>query len=153
MIRRQAPDAEIHFERLAVTPEQIPAWDLPTRPTKADTHSKELRRVESSRAVRTQIITRLVEGAVIMTRANEHHRDHRDRGGGTVFVLRLHAPSGQAGIFALRRALKFAGRYCGLRCLDAVEQHEGSSTANQTIRALFQLREDVARRHGGRRRT
>jgi len=97
MIRRQAPDAEIHFERLAVTPEQIPAWDLPTRPTKADTHSKELRRVESSRAVRTQIITRLVEGAVIMTRANEHHRDHRDRGGGTVFVLRLHAPSGQAG--------------------------------------------------------
>ena len=42
-----------------------------------------------------------------MTRANEHHRDHRDRGGGTVFVLRLHAPSGQAGIFALRRALKF----------------------------------------------
>ena len=100
-----------------------------------------------------EIITRLVEGAVIITRANEHHRDHRDRGGGTVFVLRLHAPSGQAGIFALRRALKFAGRYCGLRCLDAVEQSEGPSTANQTIRALFQLREDVARRHGGRRRT
>jgi hypothetical protein len=35
MTRRQAPDAEIHFKRLAVTPEQIPAWDLPTRPTKA----------------------------------------------------------------------------------------------------------------------
>ena len=28
-----------------------------------------------------------------MTRANEHHGDHRDRGGGTVFVLRLHAPN------------------------------------------------------------
>lgn len=29
-----APDAEIVFERLAVTPEQIAAWALPTRPTK-----------------------------------------------------------------------------------------------------------------------
>jgi hypothetical protein len=86
-----------------------------------------------------------------MTRANKHPHDQRVGPGGTVFVLRLYAPSGQAGIFALRRALKFAGRYCDLRCLDAVEQHEESSSANQTIRALFQLREDVARRHGGRR--
>ena len=29
-----APDTEIHFERLAVTPEQIAQWNLPTRPTK-----------------------------------------------------------------------------------------------------------------------
>jgi hypothetical protein len=29
-----APDAEIFFERIAVTPEQIEAFDLPTRPTK-----------------------------------------------------------------------------------------------------------------------
>jgi hypothetical protein len=29
-----APDAEIHFERIAVTPRQIEAFDLPTRPTK-----------------------------------------------------------------------------------------------------------------------
>ena len=36
-----APDAEISFERLAVTPEQIRAWDLPTRPTKnSDSRSK-----------------------------------------------------------------------------------------------------------------
>jgi hypothetical protein len=36
-----APDAEIHFERVAVTPEQIAEWDLPTRPTKkTDTRSK-----------------------------------------------------------------------------------------------------------------
>src|SRR5499426_1980823 len=28
-----APDAEIYFERIAVTPEQIAAWALPTRPT------------------------------------------------------------------------------------------------------------------------
>jgi hypothetical protein len=33
-LRELAPNAEIYFERLAVTPEQIRAWDLPTRPTK-----------------------------------------------------------------------------------------------------------------------
>jgi hypothetical protein len=36
-----APDAEIHFERVAVTKEQIEEWELPTRPTKkTDTRSK-----------------------------------------------------------------------------------------------------------------
>jgi hypothetical protein len=34
-LREMAPAAEIHFERLAVTPEQIEAWQLPTRPTTA----------------------------------------------------------------------------------------------------------------------
>jgi hypothetical protein len=34
-LREMATDAEIHFSRLAVTPEQIADWDLPTRPTKA----------------------------------------------------------------------------------------------------------------------
>jgi hypothetical protein len=34
-LRELAPDAEINFERIAVTPEQIDAWALPTRPTKA----------------------------------------------------------------------------------------------------------------------
>jgi hypothetical protein len=33
-LREMAPAAEIHFERVAVTPEQIARWDLPTRPTK-----------------------------------------------------------------------------------------------------------------------
>jgi len=33
-LREMAPAAEIHFERLAVTPEQIRQWRLPTRPTK-----------------------------------------------------------------------------------------------------------------------
>jgi hypothetical protein len=33
-LRRFAPDIEIHFERVAVTPEQIALWNLPTRPTK-----------------------------------------------------------------------------------------------------------------------
>jgi hypothetical protein len=40
-LREMAPDAEIYFERIAVTPEQNSAWDLPTRPTKtSDTRSK-----------------------------------------------------------------------------------------------------------------
>lgn len=40
-LREFAPDAEIHFERLAVTEAQIEAWNLPTRPTKAsDTRSR-----------------------------------------------------------------------------------------------------------------
>jgi hypothetical protein len=33
-LREHAPDVEIHFERLAVTEEQIERWDLPTRPDK-----------------------------------------------------------------------------------------------------------------------
>jgi hypothetical protein len=40
-IREFAPEAEIHFERIAVSPEQISRWNLPTRPTKkTDTRSK-----------------------------------------------------------------------------------------------------------------
>ena len=36
-----APAAEIHFERVAVTAEQIGDWNLPTRPTKtSDTRSR-----------------------------------------------------------------------------------------------------------------
>ena len=33
-LRQFAPDAQIHFERIAVTPCQIQQWELPTRPTK-----------------------------------------------------------------------------------------------------------------------
>jgi hypothetical protein len=40
-LRELAPDAAIEFERIAVTPEQIAEWDLPTRPTKtSDTRAK-----------------------------------------------------------------------------------------------------------------
>ena len=40
-LRRYAPGAEIHFERPAVTREQVERWNLPTRPTKmTDTRSK-----------------------------------------------------------------------------------------------------------------
>jgi hypothetical protein len=33
-LRRYAPGAEIHFERVGVTREQVEQWNLPTRPTK-----------------------------------------------------------------------------------------------------------------------
>jgi hypothetical protein len=40
-LRDMAPDADITFERIAATEEQIDAWNLPTRPTKkSDTRSK-----------------------------------------------------------------------------------------------------------------
>ena len=40
-LRRYAPEAEIHFERPAVTREQVDNWNLPTRPTKqTDTRAK-----------------------------------------------------------------------------------------------------------------
>jgi hypothetical protein len=35
-LRHHAPDAEIYFERVAVTPEQIELWSLPSRPTKRE---------------------------------------------------------------------------------------------------------------------
>ena len=41
-LRGFAPDVPISFERVAVTPEQITDWDLPTRPTKkSDSRSKQ----------------------------------------------------------------------------------------------------------------
>src|SRR5262249_47928886 len=40
-LRELAPDAEIAFERIAVTPGQTRRWSLPTRPTKkTDTRAK-----------------------------------------------------------------------------------------------------------------
>lgn len=40
-LRELAPNADIHFERLAVNPKQIREWDLPYRPTKdSDTRAK-----------------------------------------------------------------------------------------------------------------
>jgi hypothetical protein len=42
-LRRYAPGAEIHFERPAVTREQVEKWNLPTRPTKqSDTRAKKI---------------------------------------------------------------------------------------------------------------
>jgi hypothetical protein len=39
-IRQLAPHAEVHFERLAVTPQQISEMGLPSRPTKESNHTR-----------------------------------------------------------------------------------------------------------------
>ena len=39
-LRELAPDAEIEFERLGVTPNQIELWNLPERPTKQSSHNR-----------------------------------------------------------------------------------------------------------------
>lgn len=67
-LRRYAPKAEIHFERIAVTPQQIKAWRLPTRPTKKTDsraknfgeHSVELDAIEPNR------LRELVEEAILL---------------------------------------------------------------------------------------
>lgn len=64
-LREFAPDAEIHFERLAVTVEQIEKWNLPSRPTKASTHAKGWRgdSVELD-AIHPDVLRGLVEDAI-----------------------------------------------------------------------------------------
>lgn len=66
-LREYAPDAEIHFKRLAVLPEQITAWKLPTRPTKqTDSRAKKFQgeSVELD-AIHPDQLRRLVEDAIL----------------------------------------------------------------------------------------
>ncbi|MBA3732281.1 MAG: hypothetical protein H0W93_08055 [Gammaproteobacteria bacterium] len=66
-LRELAPCAEIHFERIAVLPEQILAWDLPTRPTKAtDTRAKRFGYTESVEldAIHPDTLRDLVAGVI-----------------------------------------------------------------------------------------
>jgi len=82
-----APDAEIYFERIAVTPEQIEFWELPTRPTKSsDTRAKgfgdisvELDAIEPNRL--REIVQRAIENHLpqdqfaVLKAAEESERD------------------------------------------------------------------------------
>jgi hypothetical protein len=66
-LREMAPDAEIHFERIAVTQEQIRDWDLPTRPTKTeDTRAAKFGEAESVEldAIDPQRLRDLVQEAI-----------------------------------------------------------------------------------------
>ncbi len=67
-LREFAPDAELTFVRLAVTPAQIAEWSLPSRPTKASTHTKGWRgdSVELD-AIPPDTLRKLVRDAI------EHH--------------------------------------------------------------------------------
>ena len=73
-LRRYAPEAEIHFERIAVTREQVKEWDLPTRPTKqTDTRAKKFNNRESVEldAIPSRQLRELVRSAI------EKHVDQR----------------------------------------------------------------------------
>ncbi len=65
-LRELAPGAEIHFERIAVTPAQIKNWRLPTRPTKAsDTRSKGFGDISVELdAIEPETLRQLVETAI-----------------------------------------------------------------------------------------
>ncbi len=65
-LRELAPDAEIHFRRLAVTPEQIERWSLPSRPTKtSDTRSKGFGDISVELdAIPPALLRQLVEDAI-----------------------------------------------------------------------------------------
>lgn len=67
-MREFAPNADIHFERIAVTPEQIERWYLPTRPTKAsDTRSHNFDSDTSVEldAIEPSMLKNLVAGSIV----------------------------------------------------------------------------------------
>jgi hypothetical protein len=69
-LREMAPDADIHFERLAVTTEQIEAHNLPLRPTKhTDTRAKKFTEEHGEGsveldAIHPDILRRIVRSAI-----------------------------------------------------------------------------------------
>ncbi len=71
-LRRHAPNAEIHFDRIGITPEQIQDLELPTKPPKTSTHSKGFKggTVEIE-AMPVPVLLDLVRGAI------EQHIDQR----------------------------------------------------------------------------
>jgi hypothetical protein len=85
-LREFAPDADIEFERLAVTESQIAEHNLPTRPTKTtDSRAKHFvgESVEVD-AIPTRILRRhRRDGDQVMdqSRTAAHHQDDRGRGG------------------------------------------------------------------------
>lgn len=66
-LKEMAPDAIIFFDRVAVTPEQIKRWNLPTRPTKkSDTRSRSFGDVSVELdAVRPDQIRACVEAVIL----------------------------------------------------------------------------------------
>jgi hypothetical protein len=72
-LRKFAPHIEMTFERVAVTTQQITAWDLPTRPTKpSDTRAKSFdgESVEVD-AIPPSVLRELAAGCI-----NQHIDDH-----------------------------------------------------------------------------
>ena len=98
-LRAFAPSAEIHFERLLVTPDQIAKWSLQTKPAKKSTHSKQFSggTVEAE-AVPSELARRLVREAI------EQHLDQRE-----VRVLKEAEKSEAGWLDAIAEAVAFWG--------------------------------------------
>jgi hypothetical protein len=74
-LRRYARDSEIHFERLAVTPDQIEKWSLPSRPNKVtDTRTAKFKGAASVEldAIPAKLLRQLVRETI------EKHIDKRE---------------------------------------------------------------------------
>jgi hypothetical protein len=74
-LRRYSHKAEIHFQRLAVTPEQIEKWNLPTRPNKAsDSRTAKFKGAASVEldAIPAKLLRQLVRETI------ERHIDKRE---------------------------------------------------------------------------
>ena len=91
-LREMAPNAEIHFERLAVNPQQISDWDLPTRPTKkSDSRAKNFGSDVSVEldAIHPDMLRSMVEEAInrhlpqeelaVLLEAEKSEREHFER--------------------------------------------------------------------------
>lgn len=85
-LRELAPESEIHFERIAVTPAQIVEMNLPTRPTKKSRHSRsfvgesvEADAIEPAelRYLVTNAITRHIDNVVYQAALREEQEARR----------------------------------------------------------------------------
>lgn len=56
-LRELAPNAEIYFERVAVTEEQIEEWNLPTRPTRSRIRGRRHSATSRSSSTRSRLMT------------------------------------------------------------------------------------------------
>ena len=87
-ILRYAPGVDVTFERLAITPEQVRKFQLPTRPTKKDgnTHAKQFKGKFSVEveALPVNILQDIVRAAI------EQHIDQHQ-----LFVTRTAEESGR----------------------------------------------------------
>lgn len=73
-LRELAPDAEIHFERIGVTEDQVELFNLPSRPTKtSDSRAKKFGRAESVEldAIAPGTLRNMVE-RTILQHVNQH---------------------------------------------------------------------------------
>lgn len=79
-LREMAPQADIHFERLAVTPDQITALSLPTRPTKvSDSRAKKFGKISVELdAIHPQTLRDMVEAAINQHLPQDEYRILRE---------------------------------------------------------------------------